>query len=74
MTKKGIFAFLFCTMVSETIPIIMMSCLPDYQAFTLRWRGKKSGDGDFSLYLVHKYTELLDHMAFKYLFVDLQNK
>ena len=34
----------------------------------------KNGDGYFSLCLLHKYSELLNNMAFKCRFVDLQNK
>ena len=32
-SKKGICAFLFCTMVSEAIPILLMSWIPDLSGF-----------------------------------------
>ena len=37
-------------------------------------KANKVGGGDFSLYLLHKYAELLNNMAFKFPFIDLQNK
>ena len=61
-------------MVSESIPIIMMSWLPDFSIFHFMTERKKNGGGDCSLYLVHKYAEMLNNMALKYPFVDLQNK
>ena len=34
----------------------------------------KVGGGDFSLYRLHIYAELLNNLAFKFPLIDLQNK
>ena len=73
-SKKGIFAFLLFTMVSEAIPIIMMSWLPYFSSFHFTTERGNFGVGYCYLYLVHKYAELLNNMVFKCLFVELKNK
>ena len=73
-SKKVICTFISCTMVSEAIPIIMMSWIPDLSSFHFAMERQTNGGGYCSLYLVHKYAELFNNMALKCPFVDLQNK
>ena len=73
-SKKWICTFTLCTMVSEAIPIIMMSWISDLSIFNFTMERQKNGGGHCSLYLVHKYAEMLNNTAFKRRLVDLKDK
>ena len=58
-------------MVVEAIPIITMSWISDFSDFHFMTERGDIGGEDCSLYLIQKYAELLNNMAFKCPFVYL---